>query len=71
VVSAFPLSAAQRQALTRWLSERIGRDITLSEQVDERLVAGLTITLGSLVLDGSLASKVRQAARRAHHASGS
>jgi F0F1-type ATP synthase delta subunit len=33
--------------------------------VDEQLIAGLTITLGSLVLDGSLATKVQRAARRA------
>jgi len=67
VVSAFPLGAAQRQALRQWLKERLGREVALTEEVDERLVAGLKISLGSLVLDGSLASKVQQAARRAQN----
>ena len=68
VVSAFPLSAEQRHALSKRLKEKLGRDLTVTETTDERLVAGLMITLGSLVLDGSLASKVRQAARHAQHA---
>lgn len=68
VVSACPLSPQQRSVLRSWLKERLGREVALTEAVDERLVIGLTITLGSLVLDGSLASRVRQAARRAQHA---
>ncbi len=70
VVSAFPLTAAQREALRKRLREQLGRSIELAEETDEHLVAGLTITLGSVVFDGSLASKVRQAARQAQqHAS--
>jgi F0F1-type ATP synthase delta subunit len=56
--------------LQRRLKEKLGREIRLSESTDERLVAGLTITLGSLILDGSLASKVREAARQAIHETG-
>ena len=67
VVSAFPLNTSQRQMLDRRLNEKLGQDIALTEATNERLVAGLIITIGSLVLDGSLASKVRQAARRAQH----
>jgi ATP synthase F1 delta subunit len=65
IVSALPLSKEQRQRLHARLKERLGHEVALTEQVDARLVAGLTITIGSLVFDGSLASKVRLAARKA------
>jgi F-type H+-transporting ATPase subunit delta len=64
VVSAFPLSEAQRRLLQDRLKKKAGHEITLTEEADERLIAGLVLTLGSVVLDGSLASKVRGAARR-------
>ena len=65
VVSAFPLTKAQRELLRQRLKEKLRRECPLTESTDERLVAGLTITLGSLVLDGSLASKIQGAARHA------
>ena len=71
VVSACPLTAQQRATLRTWLKERLSRDITLTETVDERLVIGLTMTLGSLVLDGSLSSKVQRAAQQARQAGAS
>ena len=66
VLSAFPLSASQRSTLREKLQGALGREMAVTEETDDRLVAGLTITVGSRVLDGSLASKVRQAARQAH-----
>ena len=68
VVSACPLTVSQRTTLRTWLKERLGHDVTLAEAVDERLVIGLTLTIGSVVFDGSLASKVLQAARLAQRA---
>ena len=68
VVSAFPLSPEQQRLLRRRLQEKLGRELTMTEATDARLVSGLVITLGSVVLDGSLASKVKQAARHAQHA---
>ena len=65
VVSAFPLKSEQRQTLCKRLREKLGCDMTVSEETNEQLVAGMTITIGSLVLDGSLSSRVQQAARHA------
>ena len=45
--------------------DRLGRDVAVTEAVDETLVAGMTVTVGSLVFDGSLAAKVRKAIQRA------
>lgn len=65
VVSAFPLTAAQRQQLLERLRTALGHPVTLQETVDANLVAGLVVSLGHLVLDGSLASKLSEAARHA------
>ena len=65
VVSAFPLTADQRQALRAHLTGKVSHELKLTESVDARLVAGLTITMGNLVLDGSLFSRLQQAARQA------
>ena len=65
VVSVFPLNDQQRRALQDQLKQRVGREVAIHEETDEGLVVGLTITLGNLVLDGSLASKLRDAVRRA------
>lgn len=65
VVCAAPLTPAQRETLRKRLKEQVGRELTLKEETDERLIAGLVITLGSLVLDGSLASRLQQALRHA------
>ena len=68
VVSAFALSAEQRRGLQDHLKKLFGRDIPLTEVVDGTLVAGLTLTIGSRVLDGSLSSKIQHEARRAQQA---
>jgi vacuolar-type H+-ATPase subunit H len=68
IASAFPLSAEQRRLIQDHLKKLFGRDMTLTEVVDETLVAGLTLTVGSRVLDGTLASKIQHEARRAQQA---
>ena len=63
IASAFALTAEQRGQIAKRLQESLGRPVTLSEQVDPALVAGLVITLGHLVLDGSLTATLQQQAR--------
>ena len=69
VVSALPLTKDQQAFLRAQLKERLGRDVTVTERTDDRLVAGLTMTIGSLVFDGSLASRIQEAMRKARDAS--
>ena len=69
VVAAFSLSPEQQQRLQQRLQEALGRPVVMTAAVDPTLVSGLMITLGSVVLDGSLASKVKQAARHAQNIS--
>lgn len=65
VVSAFPLTPSQRKQLLERLQAALGAAVTLQEAVEPRLVAGLVVTIGHLVLDGSLSSKLLEAARHA------
>lgn len=63
VSSAFRLSSKQQELLRKKLKEKLGRDIKLREEVDPRVVAGVVVSLGSLVLDGSLKYKIKEVAR--------
>lgn len=65
VTTALPLTEPQRKLLHAKLKERLHKEIAVTEQVDAKLVAGLTIAVGDLVLDGSLASRLQRAARHA------
>jgi F-type H+-transporting ATPase subunit delta len=70
IACAFPLTTEQRSALRDKLQMTLGQAIAVSEETDHRLVAGLTITVGSRILDASLASRLQQAARRARDRGG-
>ena len=68
VVSALPLTKEQSATLRAKLKERLGKDAALTEETDDRLVAGLVLTVGSLVFDGSLATRLQDAMRKANDA---
>ncbi len=63
VATAFALSEAQRTMLKMKFQEIFNRDIELEEEVDPRLVAGLKIVLGNLILEGSFYGKVGEIVR--------
>jgi F-type H+-transporting ATPase subunit delta len=60
VISAFPLSEAQKAAITSALKKRLGRDVQLNCSVNEDLVGGAVIRAGDLVIDGSAVEHLRQ-----------
>jgi F0F1-type ATP synthase delta subunit len=63
ISSAFSLNEGQRLALAKKLKNIFSRDITLKEEVDPKIVAGIIISVGSLVLDGSLKNKIQEQAK--------
>lgn len=63
IVSAFALSDEHRKKLSRKLKDALGHEVVLKEELNPKVVAGLIITLGSLVLDGSLKNKIQEKAR--------
>lgn len=58
IVSAFELSETQLSALTKKLKGVLGREVATRQETDDKLVAGIVIYIDSLVLDGSLKSKI-------------
>lgn len=64
VVSAFPLDAAQRAALAKKLHDVLGPAVGMKEKVDPKIVAGIVISVGSLVLDGSLKNRIEEQMKR-------
>ena len=67
VATAFALSDEQKTALQKKLKEELGHEISMTENVRPELIAGLQITLGSLVIDGSLSHKIKEVARDVRH----
>jgi F-type H+-transporting ATPase subunit delta len=60
VVSANPLSDAQRERLQRALAERTGSQLELEVEVDASLLGGAVASVGGLVFDGSLRTQLQQ-----------
>ncbi len=60
VISAMPLSEAQKSAIADALKKRLGRDVQLNCSVNEDLVGGAVIRAGDLVIDGSAVEHLRQ-----------
>ena len=60
VVSASPLSDAQRERLRSALAARTGREIELSTRVDPALIGGAVANVGAMVFDGSLRTQLER-----------
>ena len=58
VTSAKALSKAQSDNLAKTLKARIGRDVKLKTTVDESLIGGLVVKVGSKLIDTSIRSKL-------------
>ena len=58
VVSAMALDDAQQAKIADSLKARMGREVSLSCEVDESLVGGAIIRAGDLVIDGSVKAKL-------------
>lgn len=66
VFSAFSLSEEEKEKILQTVSKKINGMPELKENVDEKLVAGFRIVLGHLILEGSLAARLKEAARHEH-----
>ena len=58
VVSAQALSDGQLKALKKQLKAAVGRDVTIDASVDETLLGGLRVKVGSRMVDSSLKTKL-------------
>ena len=61
VKTTHSLSPRQKEELEKILSGKFGRTISVREFVDKEIISGITIALGSFIIDGSLAERFRKA----------
>jgi F-type H+-transporting ATPase subunit delta len=52
------LSAAQAKTLAATLKAKVGRDVKLNTTVDESLIGGLIVKLGSSMIDTSVKARL-------------
>lgn len=62
VHTPYELTAGDLKQLQKSIEKYVDGAVTLDQVVDKDVIAGITLTAGSLHLDGSLAGKLRQAA---------
>jgi hypothetical protein len=68
VQTAFSLTGEQKNVIQKRFQAILGKNVPVEEERKPELIAGLRITLGSLQIDGSLQSKIKEVARDANHA---
>lgn len=60
VTSARPLTEEQRSALAGSLRRTVGKDVKINQTVDEGIIGGLIVKVGSRMIDTSIRSKLTQ-----------
>lgn len=63
VTTAFPLAESQKKNLAKNIKTALGYDAPLKEVMDEKIIAGIIVTIGNIVLDGSFRSKIELKAK--------
>ena len=58
VVTAAPLSEDQQRRLTETLAQKSGKTVKLDARVDDTLIGGMIVKLGSQMIDSSIRSKL-------------
>ena len=59
ITTAVPIDEAQQQAIERQLSDRLGKTVTATPEVDPALIGGSIIRVGDQLIDGSVATRLR------------
>ena len=58
VTSASEISMKHKDAISKALRKRLGRDVNLKTEIDENLIGGAVIRAGDVVIDGSLRARL-------------
>ncbi len=67
VESAYALSEAEQNKISKALERHFGRSIRLDSSINKDLLAGMIIRAGDWVIDGSARARVQQLANRLVH----
>ena len=60
VISAYPLTDVQADALSQGLARKFGKTIELSHRTDATLIGGALIRAGDTVIDGTVAGRLNK-----------
>ena len=69
-VSSHPLEPAQRDRLQGLIAQKFGLNVAIHEEVDESLMGGRSMKLGTLEVDGSLRNRFQEASAEVKKAAG-
>src|SRR5579859_2820351 len=69
VTTAVELEAGERDRVSRELSQRLGKDVTMEVLVDPRILGGLKLQYGDRIIDASVATRLQQLRRQLADAS--
>ena len=58
VTSAHALTAAQSKALAAQLKARVGTDVAVHHKIDPSILGGLTVKIGSQMIDSSIKTRL-------------
>jgi F-type H+-transporting ATPase subunit delta len=59
VTSASVISKKHKDAISKALRERLGREVKIETRIDENLIGGAVIRAGDVVIDGSLRARLK------------
>lgn len=62
VRSAQPLTDEQRQKISDSMTRKLGKQVSITAEVDESLIAGAIISAGDMVIDGSAKGRMEKLA---------
>ena len=60
VTSSYPLLERQREELKKVLGEKLGGGLEIKEEIDQKLIGGLILNIGGMVIDGTLKNKLQR-----------
>ena len=64
VTTAVELAPGERDRLAEQLSERLGKEVRITVEVDPRILGGLKLQYGDRLIDASVATKLQQLRRQ-------
>jgi len=62
ITSAFELSASHKTILSEKLAAKLGREVSITTQIDTAIIGGAIIRANDLVIDGSVSGKLAKLA---------
>ncbi len=60
--TAQELSAEQQDKISSSLAKRLGKEVSITTEIDDSLIAGAIVTAGDLVIDGSASGRMEKLA---------